>query len=87
MNHHSKNLFEYCQALQLHDWSFEYSDDHSVWQRGRASLGALQEMQPKVDPDFTVWNKFAPTDYRRQVESRGPAEGPKWLEHDWRGQQ
>jgi hypothetical protein len=67
MNRHSKPLFDYCAALHMHDWSFEYSDDHSVWQRGRMSLGALQEMQSKVDPDFTIWNKFAPEGYRRKV--------------------
>ena len=27
-------LKEYYQQLTRHDWFYEYSDDHSVWQRG-----------------------------------------------------
>ena len=27
-------LKEYYQQLVFHDWFYEYSDDHSVWQRG-----------------------------------------------------
>ena len=27
-------LKEYYQQLAFHDWFYEYSDDHSVWQRG-----------------------------------------------------
>ena len=27
-------LKEYYRQLTFHDWFYEYSDDHSVWQRG-----------------------------------------------------
>ena len=26
----------YINLLQTHDWSYDYSDDHSKWQRGFA---------------------------------------------------
>ena len=29
-----EELKEYYQRLTWHDWFYEYSDDHSVWQRG-----------------------------------------------------
>lgn len=55
---------EYREKLKKHDWAFEYSDDHSVWQRGRQSLGELQQMQKRLDPDCKVWNSLAPSDYQ-----------------------
>lgn len=73
MNHFAKPLFNYCQALFLHDWTHEFSDDHSAWQAGRNSLGALLQMQPKVDPDFVVWDMFAPSDFKRGKAKAPPA--------------
>lgn len=61
-----EQLTLYQQRLAAHDWSFEYSDDHSVWQRGRTQLGELQHLQKQLDPDFAIWNRFAPTDYQRK---------------------
>jgi hypothetical protein len=29
------------KMLALHDWHFNYSDDHSVWRRGKDSLAAI----------------------------------------------
>jgi len=62
-----EQLQAYHDALRSHDWSFEYSDDHSVWQRGRAQLGELQHLQKQCDPDFTIWNRFAPSGYQRKI--------------------
>lgn len=64
-----EQLQTYRDALRSHDWSFEYSDDHSVWQRGRAALGQLQSMQRELDPDFVVWNEHAPSDYQRKPKA------------------
>lgn len=66
-----EQLALYQQRLRTHDWSFEYSDDHSVWQRGRAALGELQQLQKRVDPDFAIWNQFAPSDYQRKPGGNG----------------
>ena len=36
-----KELSEFYKRLGWHDWFYEYSDDHSVWQRGREALHQL----------------------------------------------
>ena len=36
------NLQEFYDLLKRHDWSFEYSDDHRHWQRGRDQLNQSQ---------------------------------------------
>lgn len=59
-----EQLQAYRDALRSHDWSFEYSDDHSVWQRGRVALGEIQHLQQQLDPEFKTWNEYAPSDYQ-----------------------
>lgn len=34
-------LKQYWDQLDKHDWTFEYSDDHGAWTRGRASLRSV----------------------------------------------
>lgn len=51
---------EYRTLLQSHDWYYDYSDDHSVWTRGRNQHVKLQELARKVDPEYVVWEEFAP---------------------------
>lgn len=65
MNVHSVKLFNYCKLLHEHDWSYEYSDDNSVWRQGSIERMKLLELQKEVDPEWKVWDAFAPTDYRR----------------------
>lgn len=57
----------YRALLQRHDWSFEYSDDHSVWQRGTEQLRELRMLQAELDVDGSIWNSVAPAYYRLQV--------------------
>lgn len=57
-------LDEYIQALKKHDWYFEWSDDHRMWQAGNAQLKALREAQRQLDPLGTVWNANCPQDCR-----------------------
>jgi hypothetical protein len=57
----------YVQALKDHDWSFEYSDDHAVHQRGWNARENLKTLRKKLDPDGTLWNAHCPTDYRVNV--------------------
>ena len=54
----------YIQALRNADWWHEYSDDHRVWQRGRAELLALRDAQERFDPSYQIWNTFAPEPLR-----------------------
>ena len=60
-------LDAYKQKLAAHDWTFEWSDDHSVWQRGRVELAELRRLQPDLDPDFAIWNTYAPSDLQRKA--------------------
>ena len=40
MNEH---LITLAQLLARHDWTYEYSDDHSQWCRGRDQRAAINE--------------------------------------------
>jgi hypothetical protein len=56
-------------ALRNHDWFFDFSDDHSVWCRGRDerdSLFAIAKSLVRNDEMSSIevasiWNEFAPT--------------------------
>ena len=56
---------QYRIALKLHDWTFEYSDDSRMYREGRADRQRLESAQPLFDADFSIWNSFAPAQYRR----------------------
>jgi hypothetical protein len=55
----------YVKALRTHDWYFEFSDDHSVYEAGREARAQLQLAQREFDPDCAIWNQHAPADYQR----------------------
>lgn len=52
----------YTALLQAHDWTFEWSDDHSRWKAGRAEFERIKELQPLVDRDGALWRQYAPAD-------------------------
>jgi len=56
------NLEQYINALKWHDWDYDFSDDHSVWQRGVKQSNVIYEAQRELDPDFSVWNKYCPAE-------------------------
>jgi hypothetical protein len=58
---------DYIRLLQAHDWSFDFSDDHRVWQAGCRELDALRLLQQRVDPTFALWNDHCPPNYRRSA--------------------
>lgn len=51
------DLADYRAALAAFDWSFEMSDDSTVWRAGVASLKALHELQAHVDPMGSIWRQ------------------------------
>jgi hypothetical protein len=59
------NLEQYINALKWHDWDYEYSDDYSVVSRTRKVQHQIEQAQPALDPDFHVWNRYAPTNHKR----------------------
>jgi hypothetical protein len=54
----------YVQAPLRFDWGFEFSDDHTVWSRGRVELERLRAERSVIDPDGVLWAKHAHPDYR-----------------------
>ena len=51
---------EYERMLRKHDWHYDYSDDHSVWQRGRDSeskLILLAREHPILNVVLQGWQK------------------------------
>ena len=52
-------LQRYQRLLATHDWTFCYSDDHSVWQRGRTERARLNTMAAQLDPDRKLWDEYA----------------------------
>lgn len=58
------NTEEYTEALKAHDWYYEWSDDHRVWQKGTEAAKKLREAQARLDPLGTIWNAHAPADCR-----------------------
>lgn len=52
-------LHRYQRLLAAHDWTYEHSDDHSVWQRGRTERAVLQALAQQLDPDRKLWEEYA----------------------------
>ena len=38
------SLNKFWRMLSNHDWTYNYSDDHSVWRRGESQLSAIKEV-------------------------------------------
>lgn len=62
----NNSLKEFEQALKHHDWYFDYSDDHRVWQRGMHSIDALRAQYAVLvgaghrAEANELWHKYAP---------------------------
>ncbi len=61
-------LTNFRNALQSHDWFFDFSDDHSVWTRGRDERSSLVAMAKRLVAQgmdsievSQLWNEFAPS--------------------------
>jgi hypothetical protein len=59
-------LYEKC--LAFHDWFYDFSCDYSVYRKGREELVQLQRMQKLYDTDFTLWNHYAPQEFKKNIE-------------------
>lgn len=51
---------QYEALLKAHDWFYEYSDDHRVWQAGVTERRRIQSMKQRVDPDGSIYAKYKP---------------------------
>lgn len=48
---------EYIKLLKQHDWTYEYSDDHRAWSKGKNQRKVLRDMAAVIDPDHMIWNE------------------------------
>ena len=50
---------EFRELCRAHDLTYAYSDDHTVWQRGRQSLDRVKEAAASLDHEVAVriWNE------------------------------
>ena len=48
------SLFEFYRLLQRHDWSYNYSDDHRMWTKGRDEANMIEHILKgnSHDPKF-----------------------------------
>ena len=53
------SLVEYFKELQGHDWYYEYSDDHSVWTKGRNKRHQLQALAQESEVMLRMYNDYA----------------------------
>ena len=70
--------------LKSHDWTFEWSDDHSVFLRGHAEKERIESLckvigETHAEEVSNLWNAFCPVGWERSIESFKPkATMPKW---------
>ena len=65
MNEH---LITLERLLQFHDWYYNYSDDHSVWQRGMSERDKINQEQRRlltsglatIEEILELTHKYAP---------------------------
>ena len=63
--------------LKSHDWTFDFSDDHSVWQRGLAERERLRSIaltlgEHDSERVANLWNALCPMGFERSTESFEP---------------
>lgn len=61
---------EFFDRLQYHDWYYDYSDDHSVWQRGLADRADLKDLAKENDKFSIMFEDYA--EYIYACISKGP---------------
>jgi hypothetical protein len=58
-NVNEDKLSDFEQMLKSHDWSYEFSDDHSKYMRGSKQRAELMKMKKELgSKGDTLWNKY-----------------------------
>jgi len=54
------SLVDFTVLCNNHDWTYEYSDDHSVWKRGSAQRDVLVAICKEGGAEYGhIYNRFA----------------------------
>ena len=56
----------YRELLATHDWTYDYSDDYSVWARGKGVHEKILGLAKHIDPEFKIYNEYAPADFKKK---------------------
>jgi hypothetical protein len=59
---------QYIEWLASHDWDYEHSDDQTAWRKGYQQRVQLMVLQPLLDPNYVVWNMYAPIEHRHTIK-------------------
>jgi len=51
---------DYIAKLKAHDWTYDYSDDHRVWQRGSKEADEIRRLGDILDPDRKLYKQYSP---------------------------
>lgn len=55
----------YQTLLASMDWTYEYSDDNKVYKAGSQAWMEAVRLGEEVDPEWVVWNEYAPEEMRK----------------------
>lgn len=69
----AQQMEHYVRALKTHRWFHSFERDLLVRLAGRRIRAELEQTQQRIDPDFVVWNEWAPESFRVHVVT--PAKG------------
>tara|TARA_Y100001937_G_C7136366_1_gene340220 strand:+ start:14058 stop:14525 length:468 start_codon:yes stop_codon:yes gene_type:complete len=72
---------DYIKRLKLHDWWYDYSDDHSVYTKGNEARNKLIKLQEDIDTDFQIWNQYCPKEKVRHAPVVG---GDGKVKYTWK---
>lgn len=67
------SLNRFWRMLRDHDWSYNYSDDHSVWRRGELELSAIREVVEAGGEKYKkLFNEYSEYAWRKDDSIKQP---------------
>lgn len=51
-------LLQFYELLSKHDWYYDWSDDRSIWARGKSSLVLIQGIAAQSQEHLALFNGF-----------------------------
>lgn len=72
---------DYIKRLKLHDWWYDYSEDHSVYTKGNEARNELIKLQEEIDADFQIWNQHCP---KEKVRHAPVVDGDGNVKYTWK---
>lgn len=80
MTTEATSLQAYWDALNRHDWFYEFSDDQSVWDRGQREAGRLYGLRttsPEHEKMWTDWNAHINAGIKQTADPPAKPERPE----------